>query len=134
MQGSLRIKKSHFSIGGMQCSFCTTTLSEGISGINGVSSVNINIGNGEMLVGFDPDLVGENDIERTVRKLGYTIRDRDKVKGFEQSRQELRITRNRFIHSIYLTIPALVFLVLFREGVCWLLQRLVLMKRLASMV
>ena len=101
-------------IGGMQCSFCVTTLKRGLSRLSGVSGVYINLGQGEALVDFAPEYAKESDIEDTIRKLGYTVRDRNKVERFKQEEEELQKSKKTFWNSTYAAFAGLVILAIFK--------------------
>lgn len=84
-------------IGGMSCSFCTSTLRKAYSRMDGVHDVGISLAHEEGLIRYDPELVGEDELRRTLEQLGYTYRDPDKVRSFEEEESELRTARNRLL-------------------------------------
>ncbi|NEE02614.1 hypothetical protein [Phytoactinopolyspora halotolerans] len=49
------------------------------------------------LIRYDPDVVSEDELRRTLEQVGYTYRDPDKVRSFEEEESELHIARNRMI-------------------------------------
>lgn len=107
-------RRVQIPIGGMQCSFCITTLKDGLLKINGVSGVYINLGQGEALVDFSPEEVKESTIEDTIRKLGYTTRDRNKTERFKQEEEELHKSKKTLWNSTYATFAGLVILAIFK--------------------
>jgi Cu+-exporting ATPase len=107
-------RRVQIPIGGMQCSFCVTTLKGGLSRLSGVSGVYINLGQGEALVDFAPEYAKESDIEDTIRKLGYTVRDRNKLERFKQEEEELQKSKKTFWNSTYATFAGLIILAIFK--------------------
>ena len=108
--------KSTIPIGGMQCSFCSTAITKAVSGLQGVNGVYVSTGNGEMLVEYQPNLINEDKIKNTLISLGYTLRDRNKLKRFEQGQQELSLSRSKFLRSALLSIFSLATLILFMKN------------------
>lgn len=108
-------RRSTIPIGGMQCSFCSTTLTKGVARLQGINEVHVNLGHGEMFVDYIPELVDQESIEKTVKSLGYTVRDRDKLKKFDQAREELRLSKRIFIRSLFFSLGSLILLVYFKE-------------------
>lgn len=108
------LSREQFAIGGMQCSFCTTTLTKGLKKIDGVSDVYVNLGHGEAMVDFDPFVTHKETIEDTIKKLGYTVRDRERTERFRQEEEELQRSKNIFWESALATIAGLVTLLLFK--------------------
>ncbi|MGP6239669.1 HAD-IC family P-type ATPase [Cuniculiplasma sp. SKW4] len=86
----------------------------GLSKINGVSGVYINLGQGEALVDFSPEDVKESTIEDTIRKLGYTVRDRNKTERFKQEKEELLKSKKTFWNSTYAAFAGLIILAIFK--------------------
>ncbi len=107
-------RRVQIPIGGMQCSFCVTTLKRGLSRLNGVSGVYINLGQGEALVDFSTENFNENLIEETIKKLGYTVRDRNKVERFKQEEEELQKSKKTFWNSTYAVFAGLIILTIFK--------------------
>ena len=75
-------------IGGMSCSFCTSTIDKAYSRIDGVTEVGVSLAHEEGLVKYDPTKVTPGELRRTLEQIGYTYRDPDKVRGFEEEAAE----------------------------------------------
>ncbi|WP_420810517.1 heavy metal translocating P-type ATPase [Jiangella aurantiaca] len=84
-------------IGGMSCSFCTSTIRKAYSRMEGVHEVGVSLAHEEGLIRYDPALVGEDELRRTLEQVGYTYRDPAKVRSFDEEERELRTARNRLI-------------------------------------
>jgi len=99
---SLRMK-----IGGMACSFCASTINKAYSRIDGVHEVGVSLAHEEGLVRYDPKRVTPDQLRRTLEQIGYTYRDPDKVRTFEEDTAELRRERTRLIVAGGLTVATL---------------------------
>jgi heavy metal translocating P-type ATPase len=78
-----------YNVGGMSCSFCAETMNKAYERTDGVEDVDVSLAHEELLVQYDDDAISEAEIKDVVRDLGYTIRDPDKEKRFEQQQEEL---------------------------------------------
>ncbi|MCZ7566134.1 MAG: heavy metal translocating P-type ATPase [Burkholderiales bacterium] len=94
-------------VGGMACSFCVASIEKALGRMRGVSSVNVNLAHEETLVAFDPDSVSADAIRRTLRELGYTIRDPDRVRAFEEQAAELALARENLLFAALLSAVSL---------------------------
>ncbi len=104
-------------IGGVHCSFCSSTITKGVSAIPGIRDVAVNLAHEEALFHYDPAKVQPWQIEEVLRQLGYTVRDPEKVRTFEEEEAELRRERNRLIYSAALTFSAIAIMGLLSLGV-----------------
>ena len=80
-------------IGGMSCSFCTTTIKKAVGRMDGVNDVHVSLAHEEALIEYDPAQQTPTTLRDTLRQLGYTVRDPDKVKAFEEQQAELQHAR-----------------------------------------
>lgn len=101
----------------MHCSFCASNITKALKRQQGVLSVNVSLAHEEVLVEFDPSKVEGWQLDETLRSLGYTVRDPDKVRSFEEEEKELRGARNRLLGSATLTFTALGIMSLYWLGV-----------------
>ncbi len=97
-------------IGGMSCSFCTSTIHKAYSRIDGVHEVGVSLAHEEGLVRYDPDLVTPQVLIRTLEQMGYTYRDPEKVRSFEEDAAELRRERLRLVVAGTFTVVSLVLM------------------------
>ncbi len=114
-QESYRMK-----IGGMSCSFCTATIRRAYERIDGVETVGVSLAHEEGLVRYDPDKVSPDELRRTLEQVGYTYRDPNKVRTFEEEEQELRVARNRLLVAGTFTLISFL-LMLFGMWLQWIL-------------
>lgn len=103
-------------IGGMQCSFCTASITKAYRRLEGVYDVHVNLSHEEALVAYDPAKVTPTALRDVLRELGYTVRDPDKVRSFEEEEAELRRERDRLVVAAGFTVVALVLMVLIMTG------------------
>ena len=89
---SLQIK-----IGGMSCSFCVSTINKAYRRIDGVHDVHVSLAHEEALIRYEPGKITPERLRETLRQIGYTVRDPDKVKAFEEQQAEMRNARNKLI-------------------------------------
>ncbi|MBI2856862.1 MAG: cation-translocating P-type ATPase [Chloroflexi bacterium] len=106
----LRVK-----IGGMQCSFCVNTILSAYHRMDGVLDADVSLAHEEALVQYDPAKVGPAQLKDILRSLGYTVRDPDKVRAFEDEEVELRGHRSRLFVAAAVTAVSLGFM-----GASWL--------------
>ncbi len=88
-------EKLQVKIGGMACSFCTETIKKGLGRMDGVAEVNVSLAHEEALITYDAGRVGAAALADTLRSLGYTVRDPNKVRTFEEEEAELQQERDR---------------------------------------
>lgn len=93
MDTETKVKKLRVKIGGMSCSFCTMTIKKAMGRMKGVQDVHVSLAHEEALIEYDPTQQTSTTLRDTLRQLGYTVRDPDKVKAFEQQQQELSRAR-----------------------------------------
>lgn len=85
----MTLAKLQVQVGGMSCSFCTATIERAIGRMEGVASVNVSLAHEDALIQYDPTRRIPDELLGTLRSLGYTLRDADKVRAYEQQTEEL---------------------------------------------
>ncbi len=93
----MALEKLQVKIGGMACSFCVETIKKGLGRTDGVAEVNVSLAHEEALIAYDPSRVMATTLTGTLRSLGYTVRDPNKVRTFEEEEAELGSERDRLI-------------------------------------
>lgn len=94
-------------IGGMACSFCAQSIEKALGRRKGVRKVNVSLAHERVLIEYDQEQITSSELKQILLDLGYTIRDPDKVKAFEEQQQELETHRNRLLVAAALTLGAL---------------------------
>ncbi|MGH3450768.1 MAG: heavy metal translocating P-type ATPase, partial [Haloechinothrix sp.] len=111
-QGVDRQAMFRMKIGGMSCSLCTSTINKAYSRVDGVSEVGVSLAHEEGLVKYDPTKIGPDQLRRTLEQLGYTYRDPEKVRTFEEDAAELRRERGRLIVAGAFTVASLLLMLM----------------------
>ncbi len=93
----MALEKLQVKIGGMACSFCVETIKKGLGRTDGVAEVNVSLAHEEALITYDPSRVTPATLTDTLRSLGYSVRDPNKVRTFEEEEAELAHERDRLI-------------------------------------
>ena len=88
-----------YDIGGMSCSFCAESIRKAYERTKGVEDASVSLAHEEVRVEYDDEQRSETEIKDTLRDLGYTIRDPDKEKRFEEQQAELRRGKHRLLLS-----------------------------------
>ncbi|BAS29180.1 ATPase P [Limnochorda pilosa] len=95
----------------MQCSFCVSSLEKAFRRTKGVSDVSVSLAHEEALVQYDPARVTPQQLKETLLAMGYSWRDPEKVRPFEEEEAELVRERNRLLMAAGATGAALAFMV-----------------------
>ena len=89
--------QKQFNVGGMSCSFCTESIEKAYRRTDGVADVDVSLAHEEVLVQYDDDQISEVEVKDTLRDLGYSIRDPDKEKRYEEQQAELADGKRRLV-------------------------------------
>ena len=82
--------KGQFKIGGMACSFCVASITKALGRMDGVREVSVNLAHEETLIEYEPMKVTPARLKETLLDLGYTVRDANKVRSFEEEEAEIK--------------------------------------------
>jgi heavy metal translocating P-type ATPase len=99
-----------YDIGGMSCSFCAETMSKAYERTDGVTDVDVSLAHEELLVRYDDEAISDVEIRDVVRDLGYTVRDPDEQKRFEQQQEELEDGKRRLRISAVASVVSLLLM------------------------
>ncbi|MFD1514426.1 heavy metal translocating P-type ATPase [Halomarina rubra] len=88
-----------YDIGGMSCSFCAESIRKAYERTEGVEEVNVSLAHEEVRIRYDSGVLAEVELKDTLRELGYTIRDPDKQKRFEEQQREVEQATRRLTLS-----------------------------------
>jgi Cu+-exporting ATPase len=100
-------EKLQLKIGGMSCSFCVASITKAMERMDGVHEASVNLAHEEALVEYEPEKVSQEELKETLLDLGYSVRDANKVRTFEEEEAELRGERNNLLVSAGFTVLAL---------------------------
>ncbi|MCE7735217.1 MAG: cadmium-translocating P-type ATPase [Candidatus Heimdallarchaeota archaeon] len=110
---SQKTKEKHIiKIGGMQCSFCVESIKKAYTRMDGVSNVSVNLSHEEALVEYNPDKTSVTDLNDTMVSLGYTVRDPNKVKTYEEEQEDLKHAKIELFKAAAVTSVAFIFMIL----------------------
>ncbi|MEQ8693815.1 MAG: cation-translocating P-type ATPase [Gammaproteobacteria bacterium] len=84
-------------VGGLHCSLCTGTIEKALGRQNGVDKVAVSLTHEQALVEYDPRMVTPEALLQTLRDIGYTIHDPNKLRPFEEEERELVTEGRRFL-------------------------------------
>lgn len=84
-------------IGGLHCSLCTGTIEKALGRQKGVDKVAVSLTHEQALVEFDPSATSPDALLQTLRDIGYTIHDPNKLRPFEDEERELVTEGRRFL-------------------------------------
>lgn len=113
----MTVGKLQVKIGGMSCSFCTTTIQKAYNRMDGVLAVHVSLAHEAALIENDPALLAPADLRDTLRQLGYTVRDSDKVRAFEEQKAELAHARKLLLWAAALTAFSSISMILRWSGI-----------------
>ncbi|MGQ5514677.1 heavy metal translocating P-type ATPase [Halococcus saccharolyticus] len=100
-------QQAQYNVGGMSCSFCAETITKAYDRTDGVEDVDVSLAHEEVLVQYDDDQLGDAELKDTLRDLGYTIRDPNKEKRFEEQQEELDQGKRQLLISGIASLLAL---------------------------
>jgi P-type Cu+ transporter len=66
-------KTTIMPVTGMSCSNCALTIESGLKKLKGITTVSIDFAGEKLNVVFDPELINENEIVASVKRIGYGI-------------------------------------------------------------
>lgn len=104
--------KQKFEVKGMMCAACVANVERAVLHLPGVSSVNVSLLAKNMVVAFNPELVGTDQIMKAVDDAGYScdIFVNQSIKAIQRKKaEEVKKRRNRLILSIILLLCLMVF-------------------------
>lgn len=67
----MKIEKLTIPIEGMSCDHCKGTIEKGVGGLEGISSIKVNLNLNHAEVQFDPEVISLADIKKKIVDLGY---------------------------------------------------------------
>lgn len=117
-------QRLQLKLGGMSCSFCVASITKALGRMEGVREANVNLAHEEALVDYEPQRVSPMRIKQTLLELGYTVRDADKVRTFEEEEAELHSERNNLLLAatfalIGISLMVIMWLHLISMGTLW---------------
>lgn len=94
-------------IGGLHCSLCTGTIEKALGKRPGVDKVNVSLTHEQALIEYDPNVARAEDLLQTLKDIGYTISDPNKLRPFEEEERALVQERRRFLTGLAASIASM---------------------------
>jgi heavy metal translocating P-type ATPase len=99
-----------YNIGGISCSLCAETITKAFARTDGVEDASISLAHEEVLVEYDDGKLSEVEIRDTLRDLGYTIRDPDKLRRYQEQQAQLNQGKRKLLISATASILSLLLM------------------------
>ena len=94
-------------IGGLHCSLCTGTIEKALGRQPGVDKVAVSLTHEQALIEYDPKVARAEDLLQTLKDIGYTISDPNKLRPFDEEERALVHERRRFLIGLAGSIAAM---------------------------
>ncbi|MCK5398087.1 MAG: cation-translocating P-type ATPase, partial [Thermoplasmata archaeon] len=108
--------KTSLKITGMTCASCAAAVEKSLSGLEGVSSAQVNLGNETVAVNYDSKKSGTSDFKVTIEELGYNYIGEegqfDSTKEDEVKAQDMKAKLNRFLIGFFVGLALMVLMYL----------------------
>ena len=109
--------KLQISIGGMHCSFCQESIRRAFERTDGVEAVAVSAAHEEALIEYDSRRIDETKVKGVLRELGYSIRDPNRVRAFEEQQAELRREKRKLLANTALSVVSIGLMALMWTGI-----------------
>lgn len=111
-----KLEKTTFTIGGMHCAGCVTSVEKAIGSVPGVRSVSVNLTTEKAVAEYNPDETNFSDIEKNVQKAGYKLTKEESQKSnrLEEKRkrdeEKLHSAKSKMVRSWIVTAPLMIWM------------------------
>ena len=103
---SVALSAVTYTIKGMTCASCVASIEKSLNAIEGVYSVNVNLGTSKVAVSFDEDRVSPKRIVETIENAGFEVASEVEKKGSED-----RAQLNTLIFAVVFSVPAILLMI-----------------------
>ncbi|WP_338787218.1 heavy metal translocating P-type ATPase [Metabacillus sp. FJAT-53654] len=102
-------EKTEFDITGMTCAACANKIEKRLNKLDGVDQATVNFALETVLVEFNPEQVSTSDMKEAIKKLGYSLEQKQEKVGeqVDHRQKEIEKQQGKFIFSLILSIPLL---------------------------
>src|SRR5882672_5130827 len=100
-------RKIRARIGGLHCSLCTGTIEKALGRLPGVDKVAVSLTHEQALIEYNPSVTRAEQLLQTLKDIGYTISDPNKVRPFEEEERALVHERRRFLIALLASIVSM---------------------------
>ena len=101
------LRRIRARIGGLHCSLCTGTIEKALGRRAGVDKVAVSLTHEQALIEYDPKIAQAEELLQTLKDIGYTISDPNKLRPFEEEERALVQERRRFLTGLTMSIAAM---------------------------
>ena len=100
------LRRIRARIGGLHRSLCTGTIEKALRSRPGVDKVAVSLTHEQALIEYNPKVAQAEDLLQTLKDIGYTISDPNKLRPFEEEREPW-CTNRRFLIGLAMSIAAM---------------------------
>lgn len=102
-------EKVEFDISGMTCAACANKIEKRLNKMDGVNKATVNFALETVLVEYHPDQVSISDMKEAIKKLGYTLEQKQENAGdqVDHRQKEIEKQQRKFLFSAILSFPLL---------------------------
>ncbi|MEC2074506.1 heavy metal translocating P-type ATPase [Metabacillus fastidiosus] len=101
--------KAEFNISGMTCAACANKIEKRLNKLDGVDKAVVNFALESVLVEYNPDQVSVSDMKEAIKKLGYTLEQKQEKAGeqVDHRQKEIEKQQGKFLFASILSFPLL---------------------------
>ncbi|WP_366249895.1 heavy metal translocating P-type ATPase [Terribacillus aidingensis] len=101
--------KVDFDISGMTCAACANKIEKRLNKLDGVEQATVNFALESVMVDYYPDQVSPPDMKEAIKKLGYTLEQKQETQGetIDHRQKEIVKQQGKFMFSLILSLPLL---------------------------
>ena len=103
---SVALSAVTYTVKGMTCASCVASIEKSLNAVEGVYSVNVNLGTSKVSVSFDEDRVSPKKIIETIESAGFEVADEVEKKGSGDKAQ-----LNTLIFAVVFSVPAILLMI-----------------------
>lgn len=103
---SVALSAVTYTVKGMTCASCVASIEKSLNAIEGIYSINVNLGTSKVSVSFDEDRVSPKKIIETIESAGFEVASEVEKKGSEDKAQ-----LNTLIFAVVFSVPAILLMV-----------------------
>ncbi|HZH58788.1 MAG TPA: heavy metal translocating P-type ATPase [Metabacillus sp.] len=102
-------EKAEFDITGMTCAACANKIEKRLNKLEGVDLATVNFALETVLVEFNPEQVSISDMKEAIKKLGYSLEQKQEKAGeqVDHRQKEIEKQQGKFLFSVILSFPLL---------------------------
>lgn len=109
-------EKVTVKIGGMTCATCVKTVENSLKGLDGIVTVNVNLGAEKAFITYNPKVITISDMKEAIEDAGYQYLglEGEDVEDLEKKarKKDLKEKRNRFTIGFAVGIPLMILMYL----------------------